>query len=77
MGEEPNPIQIERFESSRVVHISVDPSVAEDKELRPNVDEEGGGSPETQDPDKVIINTRGCTDSDGLPSLEEVRVLFK
>ncbi|KAF9240862.1 endonuclease exonuclease phosphatase [Melanogaster broomeanus] len=60
-----SPAQRERLEVSRVVHVSIDPSVP--KSVVKEADE-GGGGEEQADPDRVIRNSRDATPSDGLLS---------
>ncbi|KAF9015262.1 Endonuclease/exonuclease/phosphatase [Cyathus striatus] len=55
--------------SSRVVHVSVDPSVCATV-LAPSVDE--GGGEEAEDPDCTITNARPAKLSDGLLSIQEL-----
>lgn len=61
-----------RLQMSRVIHISIDPTVP--PTAKKADDEEGNGS-ET-DPDRVINNSRAATSSDGLLSDLELTSLF-
>jgi RNA exonuclease NGL2 len=66
--------QKELLEKSRVVHISVDPSVPLTDTAMTNEDEDGGGA--QPDPDRVITNARGASPADGLLSSPELMELF-
>jgi RNA exonuclease NGL2 len=69
VGETVTESQYEAFNASRVVHVSIDPSI--------------GGVPETglkeeeEDPDRKAWNCRPCNDSDGLLLAEELEDMFK
>ena len=67
-----NPLSIEqkdRLNTSRVVHVSIDPTVPTTTETEP---EEG----EKADPDRVIRNSRVANSADGLLSDSELLDLF-
>ncbi len=65
--------QVACIEGSRVVHVSVDPTVSEaDKPISSDNDEEEG-----VDPDRDITNARMATEADGLLSVAELRSLFE
>jgi RNA exonuclease NGL2 len=68
VGDALSPEQRGRLEISRVVHVSIDPSVPQSvvKEA-----DEGGGNEEA-DPDRVIRNSRVAKPSDGLLSDTEL-----
>jgi RNA exonuclease NGL2 len=73
-GETLTPAQEELLEKSRVVHVSVDPSVPLTSPTTTAEDEEGGGA--QPDPDRVITNARGASPADGLLSSSELVELF-
>ncbi len=82
VGDEPTDASVEQLESSRIVHVSIDPTISKGKEPRPNIDvaegeEVDGPSEELGDPDKEIVNFRACSPSDGLLTLDELRLLFR
>ncbi|KZW00655.1 hypothetical protein EXIGLDRAFT_710983 [Exidia glandulosa HHB12029] len=64
---------------SRVVHVSVDPSIAQNVPAvtAANDDDEGegGGGEQETDPDRIIVNCRLPLASDGLLTLDELRAL--
>ena len=64
--------QSSRLQLSRVIHISIDPTVP--PTAKKADDEEGDGS--EADPDRVINNSRAATSSDGLLSDLELTALF-
>lgn len=68
-------IQEERLVPSRVVHLSIDPTVAPTLAKVPADDEEGGDAGET-DPDRVITNARRAKPSDGLLTTAELTELY-
>ncbi|KAH7100197.1 Endonuclease/exonuclease/phosphatase [Auriculariales sp. MPI-PUGE-AT-0066] len=59
---------------SRVVHVSIDPTV--DSGVAPEDDDEGGGGQaegnKETDPDRIIVNCRAPRDTDGLLKLDEL-----
>lgn len=63
---------------SRVVHASVDPSIAAATPTAPMVDgdEAGGAAGEEQDPDRVITNARLARAEDGLLDSDDLVSLF-
>ena len=65
--------QVKDIEVSRVVHSSIDSSIAPTP-MAPRGDEEGDAA--YQDPDRVITNARTARVEDGLLSDEEFRSLF-
>jgi len=62
------PAQVSKIEDSRVVHASVDPTIA--SEATDAVNEDG-------DPDRVITNARRCTSLDGLLTISELERLYE
>lgn len=70
-GELLSPEQQERLQASRVVHVSIDPTVPTSI---PKGADEGDGEEET-DPDRVIRNSRNSNPSDGLLSDAELSTL--
>ena len=66
--------QEDLLEKSRVVHVSVDPSVPLTNLATTDEDEDGGGT--KPDPDRVITNARGASPADGLLSSSELVELF-
>lgn len=81
VGESVTASQEKMFSASRVVHVSVDPTIdyVPTTQLHQEVqdDEEGGGGGEQNDPDRVITNSRPCREEDGLMTLEELRALHE
>jgi len=76
-GDELTLDQLSELERSRLVHVSLDPSIpataVEDED-------EGGGDNEEEaekDPDRVITNSRKPTPEDGLLDADELRSLFQ
>jgi RNA exonuclease NGL2 len=67
------PAQEELLERSRVVHVSVDPTVPLTNPFATNDDEDGGAQ---ADPDKVITNARKASPADGLLKSSELVDLF-
>ena len=67
------PAQEELLERSRVVHVSVDPTVPLTNPAAANDDEDGGAQ---ADPDKVITNAREASPADGLLTSSEFVDLF-
>jgi len=59
--------QVEKIDKSRIVHLSVDPTVVSDA---PNCVNEDG------DPDRVIKDARRCTTHDGLATASQLTQLF-
>jgi len=74
VGDPLTPAQEELLEKSRVVHISIDPSVplTNPTATATNDDEDEDGA----DPDRVITNARDATPADGLLSSRELANLF-
>lgn len=73
------PAQEEFLERSRVIHVSVDPSVPLSNPgaaTKDDDDDEGGGGAETADPDRVITNARKASPADALLSSSELVQLF-
>lgn len=68
------PAQKRRLAPSRVVHLSIDPDVVPSSKA-PVEDEEGGDAGET-DPDRILMNTRSASTTDGLLSDTELEELF-
>jgi RNA exonuclease NGL2 len=66
------PLQSERILKSRVIHISVDPSVPLTGK-KPDDDEEGAET----DPDRIITNARSSNDTDGLLDPDELAALYQ
>jgi len=85
VGDMLTPAQEELLEQSRVVHVSVDPSVPlsdpagtndnnnNNNNNNNNDDDEGGGG---ADPDRVITNARKASPADGLLSSFELAQLY-
>ncbi|PVF91996.1 hypothetical protein CPB86DRAFT_769982 [Serendipita vermifera] len=69
VGETVTESQYEVFNESRVVHVSIDPSIGHTEESKLE-DEEN-------DPDRKIWNCRPCTDADGLLRADELEDMFK
>ncbi len=67
------PAQQEILEQSRVVHVSVDPTVPLTNPATANDDEDGGAQ---ADPDRVITNAREALPTDGLFNSSELVDLF-
>jgi hypothetical protein len=67
------PAQEELLERSRVVHVSVDPTVPLTNPAAADDDEDGGAQ---ADPDRVITNARKASPADGLLNLSELLDLF-
>ena len=80
VGESITAFQERMLNVSRVVHVSVDPTIERvattqlHQEAKDDEEDGGGGGGET-DPDRVITNSRPCQEEDGLLSLEELRAL--
>ena len=72
-GDALTPAQERLLAESRVVHVSVDPSVPPTGSAETNEDEAGGAE---SDPDKVITNAREALPADGLLSSSELTELF-
>lgn len=69
--------QIEDIEKSRVVHVTIDPSVPVlDPNLAIKEDEEGGEVDPEQDPDRVIKNARAAKSEDGLLGASDITRRF-
>jgi hypothetical protein len=73
VGDMLTPAQEELLERSRVVHISVDPTVPLTSPAAANDDEDGGAE---ADPDRVITNAREASPADGLLNSSELLDLF-
>ena len=70
------PSRTADFSASRVVHVSLDPSVPlADPKKAANDEEDAGEQPE-EDPDRVIKNARSARPEDGLLEVEELEKLF-
>ena len=79
VGDTLTPAQEGLLDRSRVVHVSVDPSVPLSNPAaaaKDDDDEGGGGGAETPDPDRVITNARKASPADGLLSSSELVQLF-
>jgi hypothetical protein len=72
-GDALTPAQEQLLAESRVVHVSVDPSVPLTGSAETNEDEDGGAE---SDPDRVITNAREALPADGLLSSSELAELF-
>ena len=72
VGDMLTPAQEERLERSRVVHVSVDPTVPLTNPTAANDDEDGAQA----DPDRVITNAREASPADGLLNSSELLDLF-
>lgn len=70
VGDSITPSQEELIALSRVVHTSVDPDGVPVTRPKETKDEEDDGA--EQDPDRIIVNARAATPSDGLLSTEEL-----
>ncbi|KAF8507186.1 Endonuclease/exonuclease/phosphatase [Russula emetica] len=73
VGDMLTPAQEELLERSRVVHVSVDPTVPLTNPAAANDDEDGGAQ---ADPDRVITNAREASPADGLLNSSELLDLF-
>ncbi|KAI0002109.1 Endonuclease/exonuclease/phosphatase [Russula vinacea] len=73
VGDTLTTAQEELLEKSRVVHVSVDPTVPLTNPFAINDDEDGGA---LADPDKVITNAREASPADGLLKSSELVDLF-
>ncbi|EIN14201.1 Endonuclease/exonuclease/phosphatase [Punctularia strigosozonata HHB-11173 SS5] len=71
VGDAVLPAQEARLEASRVVHVSVDPSVPITSSQAIPEDDEGAATAE-KDPDKIIVNARVAVSGDGLLSTPEL-----
>ncbi|KAJ7169963.1 Endonuclease/exonuclease/phosphatase [Mycena filopes] len=71
VGGQLNAEHRDRLETSRVVHVSIDPTVPPTTKAAPTEDESGA-----VDPDKVITNARPAVPADGLLSDSELVALF-
>ena len=67
------PAQEELLERSRVIHVSVDPTVPLTNPAATSDDDDGGAQ---ADPDRVIVNAREASPADGLLSSSELVDLF-
>ncbi|KAK7694810.1 hypothetical protein QCA50_001998 [Cerrena zonata] len=67
------PEQSKRLASSRVVHVTIDPSVPVTTNKMMGDDEEGGET----DPDRIITNARAAVEADGLLTDNELADMFK
>jgi len=87
VGDPLTPAQEELLEKSRVVHVSIDPSVPltnhtatatnnNNNNNNEDEDEGGAGADADADPDRVITNAREATPADGLLSSRELADLF-
>ncbi|KIJ45631.1 hypothetical protein M422DRAFT_82422, partial [Sphaerobolus stellatus SS14] len=76
VGETLSPTQSKIMADSRVIHISIDPSILPDNPVPPKDDEEGATAT-AADPDRVITNSRRAYAEDGLLSNDELEVLFQ
>ncbi|RDX52041.1 Endonuclease/exonuclease/phosphatase [Lentinus brumalis] len=75
-GEALLPAQKARLEASRVVHATIDPTIAAEGAAQAEEEEEGAESGEN-DPDRVIVNARVAQPSDGLLTDTELEGLFR
>ncbi|PFH54560.1 hypothetical protein AMATHDRAFT_134318 [Amanita thiersii Skay4041] len=75
VGDLLSPEQRESLESSRVVHVSVDPTVPRTINSNPTPPE-NDETEDAIDPDRVITNARAATIADGLLSDTEFQALF-
>ncbi len=73
VGDMLTPAQEELLERSRVVHVSVDPTIPLTNPAAANDDEDGGAQ---ADPDRVITNAREASPADGLLNSSELLDLF-
>jgi RNA exonuclease NGL2 len=80
VGETITASQRHAFEYSRVVHISIDPTMHKNYEPKPISEEEAEAQvdqTEKKDPDRVIMHSRPCVLSDGLLDFEELKLLYE
>ncbi|RPD64967.1 Endonuclease/exonuclease/phosphatase [Lentinus tigrinus ALCF2SS1-6] len=75
-GEPLLPEQKARLEASRVVHATIDPSIAVEGAAQAEEEEEGAESGEN-DPDRIIVNARAAQPSDGLMTDDELEQLYR
>lgn len=73
VGDMLTPAQEELLERSRVVHVSVDPTIPLTNPAAADDDEDGGAE---ADPDRVITNAREASPADGLLNSSELLDLF-
>ncbi|SGY34300.1 BQ5605_C002g01608 [Microbotryum silenes-dioicae] len=71
------PSQTHAFEASCVIHQSVDKIYNPSYETMNDVKEVAEGEEATEDPDKVIKNSRAANEADGLVSLDEFKPLYE
>lgn len=78
VGEPLLPAQVDNLSISRVVHLTVDPTVPKTTDKTATDDDEEGaqGESEEQDPDRIIVNARRALPEDGLLSDDELIQLF-
>ncbi len=76
VGDPVLPAQAAALSASRVVHVTLDPSVPLEDPKKVANDEEGGEQPEEEDPDRVIKNARPARQEDGLLEARELEQLF-
>ncbi|KAI0756607.1 Endonuclease/exonuclease/phosphatase [Daedaleopsis nitida] len=70
------PAQKASLAASRVVHATIDPSIAVDGAAKAEEEEEGAEAGEN-DPDRIIVNARAAQPSDGLLTDDELEQLFR
>lgn len=64
------------METSRVVHVTIDPDVPATSD-KPSAEEEDGAEVGAADPDRVITNARTAVPSDGLLTNSELAKIFR
>lgn len=75
-GETLLPEQKAQLEASRVVHATIDPTIAAEGAAQAEEEEEGAESGEN-DPDRIIVNARAAQPSDGLLTDQELEQLYR
>lgn len=79
VGEEVSPDQENEFNKSRVVHVTIDPSIPTTRvtTIQEEADAAAAGQPVETDPDRVITNSRPCEPSDGLLDYDGLVSLYQ
>ncbi|KAG8907569.1 hypothetical protein FRB99_003493 [Tulasnella sp. 403] len=70
-----SPAHLQTFDASRVIHVSLDPTIASDPSTSRRDNDEGGDG-ESNDPDRAILDARRPQASDALLSNDEIIQLF-
>ncbi|KZT05970.1 Endonuclease/exonuclease/phosphatase [Laetiporus sulphureus 93-53] len=76
VGDSLRPKQEERLSASRVVHVTIDPTVPVAQDV-PSKEDEDGLEGEEADPDRDIVNARPARGEDGLLTDAELAAMFK